>query len=168
MVETRFIDDAETNFEADAAAPAAPVSAALKEQAAVWARPDYGRRRRPAFTNPDWLKGSADAVSSAIDLFAWDKALMDPKIVPPDIRDTMLAAQARVSPMMYYGMGWFYEEKDDAAVYSHSGAVPGYTSFNEIVRQKDGRWFSITILSNSDQLDGLDDLANSIAYILAM
>jgi D-alanyl-D-alanine carboxypeptidase len=93
---------------------------------------------------------------------------MDPKIVPTDIRDTMLSAQARVSPMMYYGMGWFYEDKDDAAVYSHSGAVPGYTSFNEIVRRKDGHWFSITILSNSDQLDGLDDLANSIAYILVM
>jgi D-alanyl-D-alanine carboxypeptidase len=169
MLETRFIDDdAETNFEADAAAPAAPVSAALKEQAAVWARPDYGHRRRPAFTNPDWLKGSADAVSSAVDLFAWDRALMNPKIVPADIRDTMLAGQARVSPMIYYGMGWFYEEKDDAAVYSHSGAVPGYTSFNEIVRRKDGHWLSITILSNSDQLDGLDDLASSIAYIVTM
>jgi D-alanyl-D-alanine carboxypeptidase len=168
MVETRFIDDSETNFEADAAAPAAPVSTALSEQAAIWARPDYGRRRRPAFTNPDWLKGSADAVSSAVDLFAWDRALMDPKIVPVDIRNTMLAGQARVSPMIYYGMGWFYEEKDDAAVYSHSGAVPGYTSFNEIVRRKDGHWFSITILSNSDQLDGLDDLASSIAYIVTM
>ncbi len=88
MVETRFIDDAEARFDPDASAlPAEPVPAALREQAAVWARPDYGRRRRPAFTNPDWLKGSADAVSSALDLFAWDRALMDPKIVPAEIRD---------------------------------------------------------------------------------
>lgn len=167
MDETRFIDDKPASFDPDASVwPAKPVSAALSDQTATWALPDYGRRRRPAFIHPDWLKGSADAVSSAVDLFAWDKALMDPKIVPPDIRDTLLSGQARVSPTTYYGMGWFYEQKDDAAVYSHSGAVPGYTSYNEIVRQKDGRWFSVSILSNSDQLDGLSDLADSIAYVI--
>ncbi len=166
MVNTRFIDDQQATFDPDASTLPAPISAALKVQSATWALPDYGRRQRPAFTHPDWLKGSADAVSTALDLFAWDKALMDPKIVPADVRDAMLAGQARVSPTLYYGMGWFYEEKDDSTVFSHSGSVPGYTSYNEIVRQKDGRWFSVSILSNSDQLDGLSDLADSIAYII--
>ncbi len=167
MAETQFIDDKETTFDADASVlPTRPVSAALNDQSATWAQPDYGRRPRPPFIHPDWLKGSADAVSSAVDLFAWDKALMSPKIVSPDIREAMLAGRARVSPMMYYGMGWFYEQRDDRDVYSHSGAVPGYTSYNEIVRQKDGRWFSVSILSNSDQLDGLNDLADSIAYVI--
>jgi D-alanyl-D-alanine carboxypeptidase len=167
MVETRFIDEKQGSSDPDISIwPAKPVSAALSDQTATWAQPDYGRRRRPAFTHPDWLKGSADAVSSAVDLFAWDKALMDPKIVPPDVRDTMFAGQARVSPTIYYGMGWFYEQRDDEAIYSHSGAVPGYTSYNEIVRHKDGHWLSVSILSNSDQLDGLNDLADSIAYVV--
>ena len=167
MAETRFIDDPQSTFDPDVyALPARAMPAALSNQSATWAQPDYGRRRRPAFTHPDWLKGSADAVSSAIDLFAWDKALMNPKIVPPDVRDTMLTGQARVSPTIYYGMGWFYEQRDDEAVYSHSGAVPGYTSYNEIVRLKGGQWFSVSILSNSDQLDGLSDLADSIAYVV--
>jgi len=165
MAETRFIDAKQGSFDPEIW-PTKPVSAALSDQTATWALPDYGRRRRPAFTHPDWLKGSADAVSSAVDLFAWDKALMDPKIVPPDVRDTMLAKQARVSPTIYYGMGWFYEQRDDEAIYSHSGAVPGYTSYNEIVRRKDGHWLSVSILSNSDQLDGLNDLADSIAYVV--
>lgn len=166
MANTRFIDDQEASFDPDASALPDPISAALKVQSATWALPDYGRRQRPAFTHPDWLKGSADAVSTALDLFAWDKALMDAKVVPPDVRDAMLSGQARVSPTLYYGMGWFYEEKDDSTVFSHSGSVPGYTSYNEIVRKKDGHWFSVSILSNSDQLDGLDDLAGSIGYII--
>lgn len=166
MTETRFIDEKQGSYDPEISIRPAPVSAALSDQTATWAQPDYGRRRRPAFTHPDWLKGSADAVSSAVDLFAWDKALMDPKIVPPDVRDTMLAGQARVSPTIYYGMGWFYEPRDDEAIYSHSGAVPGYTSYNEIVRRKDGHWLSVSILSNSDQLDGLNDLADSIAYVV--
>lgn len=167
MADTRFIDDQQTHFDPDASAlPTRPLSAALSGQAAAWALPDYGHRQRPAFTHPDWLRGSADAVSSAIDLFAWDKALMDPNIVPADVRDAMLSNQARVSPMIYYGMGWFFEQKDNADVYSHSGSVPGYTSYNEIVRRKDGQWFSISILSSSDQLDGLGDLADSIAYVV--
>ncbi len=166
MANTRFIDDQKATFDPDASTLPAPISAALKVQSATLALPDYGRRLRPAFTHPDWLKGSADVVSTALDLFAWDKALMDPKIVPAAVSDAMLSGQARVSPTLYYGMGWFYEEKDDSTVFSHSGSVPGYTSYNEIVRQKDGRWFCVSILSNSDQLDGLDDLANSIGYII--
>jgi D-alanyl-D-alanine carboxypeptidase len=167
MTDTRFIDDQRAYFDPDASTlPARPVSAALNDQTAVWALPDYGRRQRPAFTHPDWLKGSADAVSSANDLFAWDKALMDAKVLPPKVRDMMLSDRARVSPMMYYGMGWFLEQKDGGEVYSHSGSVPGFTSFNEIVRQKDGQWYSVSILTSSDQLDGLSDLADSIAYII--
>jgi D-alanyl-D-alanine carboxypeptidase len=168
MTNTQFIADRQADFDPDASAlPAQPLPAALKVQTAAWASPDYGRRQRPAFTHPDWLKGSADAVSTALDLFAWDRALMNPKLVPPDVRDAMLSSQARVSPTLYYGMGWFYEARDDSAIFSHSGAVPGYTSYNEILRRKDGHWASISILSNSDQLDGLDELADSIAYILS-
>jgi D-alanyl-D-alanine carboxypeptidase len=145
---------------------AQPISTASVEQGAVFASPDYRLRRRPPFTNPDWLKGSGDMVSSAADLFAWHKALMNGQIVPPEVRDQMFSDSSRVTPFVYYGMGWFCEHKDDEDIYSHSGAVPGYTSYNTIIRLKSGKWISITLLSNTDQLDGLDDLAGGIATVV--
>ncbi|MGA9137064.1 MAG: serine hydrolase domain-containing protein [Methylovirgula sp.] len=143
-----------------------PISTASVAQGAVLASPDYRMRSRPPFTNPDWLKGSGDMVSSALDLFTWHKALMDGAVVPADVRDQMFSDSARVAPLIYYGMGWFCEHRDDRDIYSHSGAVPGYTSYNAIIRLKNGGWVSITLLSNCDQLDGLDALADNITDIV--
>jgi D-alanyl-D-alanine carboxypeptidase len=140
-----------------------PISTSSVAQGAMLASPDYRMRRQPPFTNPDWLKGSGDMVSSALDLFAWHKALMDAVVIPSEVRDQMFSDKARVGPLIYYGMGWFCEHKDDRDVYSHSGAVPGFTSYNAIIRLRNGAdWISITLLSNCDQLDGLDALADSI------
>lgn len=105
-------------------------------------------------------------VSSALDLFTWHKALMDGAVIPADVRDQMFSNSARVAPLIYYGMGWFCEHRDDRDIYSHSGAVPGYTSYNAIIRLKNGGWVSITLLSNCDQLDGLDTLADNITDIV--
>ncbi|HLH10419.1 MAG TPA: serine hydrolase domain-containing protein [Methylovirgula sp.] len=143
------------------------VSTASIEEGAAMASPDYRGRRRPPFTNPDWLKGSGDMVSSAADMFAWHKALMGGQVVPAEVRDRMFADASRVTPFIYYGMGWFCEHKDDRDVFSHSGAVPGFTSYTSIIRMKTGgRWISVTLLSNSDQLDGLDGLADDIVNIV--
>jgi CubicO group peptidase (beta-lactamase class C family) len=168
MADTGFIDDKQFDPVADAAAEAAslPISTAVEGRGAILASPDYRERRRPPFAHADWLKGSADMVSSAADLFAWNKALMN-AVVPADVRDQMFSDAARVTPFVYYCMGWFCEHKDDRDIFSHSGAVPGYTSYNEIVRLKTGgRWISVTLLSNCDQLDGLDELAGQIAEIV--
>ncbi len=143
-----------------------PISTDSVAQGAVLASPDYRMRRQPPFTNPDWLKGSGDMVSSALDLFAWHKALMSGAVVPTDVRDQMFSDSSRVSPYVYYGMGWFCEHRDNRDIYSHSGAVPGYTSYNAIIRLKNGDWISIILLSNYDQLDGLDTLADNIADIV--
>jgi D-alanyl-D-alanine carboxypeptidase len=172
MLNTSFIGEQRGDLDppdpyAPVEAQSQPISTASVEQGAALASPDYRLRRRPPFTNPDWLKGSGDMVSSAVDLFAWHKALMDGEIISADIRDEMFSDTARVAPLIYYGMGWFSEHKDDRDVYSHSGAVPGYTSYNTIIRLKSGdRWISITLLSSCDQLDGLDDLADSMAEIV--
>ncbi len=74
----------------------------------------------------------------------------------------MLSGQARVSPTLYYGMGWFFKE-------NASSAIPGsgpHASYNEIVREK-GR--SLVLRLNSQQRrprHGLDDLAGSMGYII--
>lgn len=171
MLSTSFIGDKDGDSDPpDPFAPLArsqPVSATLDDQGAVLASPDYRHRRRPPFTHPDWLKGSGDVVSSALDLFAWNRALMSSTIVPSEVRDQMFADTSRVSPLIYYCRGWFCEHKEDRDVYSHSGAVPGYTSYNIIIRLKDGgKWICISLLSNCDQLDGLDDLAEDMADIV--
>jgi D-alanyl-D-alanine carboxypeptidase len=168
MLNSSFIGELRDDLDPpDPYAPEAqsqPISTASVAQGAVLASPDYRMRRQPPFTNPDWLKGSGDMVSSALDLFAWHKALMDANVVPAEVRDQMFSDKARVGPLIYYGMGWFCEHKDDRDIYSHSGSVPGYTSYNAIIRlRKGGSWISITLLSNCDQLDGLDTLADSIA-----
>jgi CubicO group peptidase (beta-lactamase class C family) len=172
MLNTSFIGDRRDDLDppdpyAPPEAQSQPISTASVEQGAVLALPDYRLRRRPPFTNPDWLKGSGDMVSSATDLFAWHKAFMSGQIVPAEVRDQMFSDSARVSPFIYYGMGWFCEHKDDQDIYSHTGAVPGYTSYTAIIRLKTGgKWISLTLLSNSDQLDGLDDLAGDMASVV--
>lgn len=125
------------------------------------ADPHY--RRKPAFAQPDWLNGCGDMASNAIDLFAWNRALMAGGVVAPNSLGQMFSDSARVGPTSYYGMGWFIEHDDGWDKFSHSGSVPGYTSYNAIrKRHADGSWLSVTLLTNSDGVEGLDELADEI------
>lgn len=129
----------------------------------VLAAPHY-RRSRPAFNSPDWLKGSADVVSNVRDIFAWNKALMEGRVLAPELRSLMFSDNARVGPLQYYGMGWFVEHEADRDIYFHSGTVPGYSAFNLIAVENTGtsRWTSVTLLANSDAVEDLDELATAI------
>ena len=129
--------------------------------------PSWGRtpayRRRPAYVDADWLKGAADMASSAVDLFTWDKALMGNDLLSVESRHLMFADAARVGPSTYYGMGWFIEHSPGWDWYSHSGHVPGFTSSNTIARHSpDGAWISVSLLTNADNVSGLNELASDI------
>jgi CubicO group peptidase (beta-lactamase class C family) len=134
----------------------------MRVAAPSWgATPAY--RRRPAFVEADWLKGAADMASSAVDLFAWDKSLMEGKMLSPASRQLMFSDAARVGPSTYYGMGWFVEHERGWDRFSHSGYVPGFTSSNTIVRNsRDGTWISVSLLTNADSVPELDKLASDI------
>lgn len=127
------------------------------------AHPTY--RRRPAFTQPDWLKGSGDMASTVVDLFKWNDALMSDRVLTSRTRADMFADNARVDVWNYYGMGWFISHRDNLELYRHSGTVPGYTSFNAIARRGEGPWVSVSILTNSDGIESLDDLAQQVVDI---
>ncbi|MCC7252834.1 serine hydrolase domain-containing protein [Hyphomicrobium sp.] len=131
---------------------------------AILARPIH--RKKPVFDQPDWLKGSADIASSAMDLYAWNAALMSGRVLPPDVFALMVSDGARVTPDLYYGMGWFVEHRAKGDVFTHSGLVPGYTSYSLIATgsAKGGTdtWMSITLLVNTDMVDGLDLLAEDL------
>jgi len=123
--------------------------------------------RRPAFAEADWLKGAADMVSSATDLFAWNKALFENAILDEANTKLMFSPAARVSPARYYGMGWFIEYRADAEWLSHSGHVPGYTCLNSIVRYGHARdWISVSILTNRENVRGLDKLTIELVQAL--
>ncbi|MEQ1714738.1 MAG: serine hydrolase domain-containing protein [Hyphomicrobium sp.] len=124
------------------------------------ATPHY--HRRPAFTQPDWLRGSGDVVSSVVDLFKWNKALLEGRVVGDAMRQEMFSDASRVDVWTYYGMGWFINHKEGRDTYFHSGSVPGYTGFNLISRSESGHWCSVSILTNSDGVIGLDGLADQL------
>lgn len=128
------------------------------------ARPIY--RTKPVFDQPDWLKGSADVASSATDLYAWNAALMSGRVLPPELLALMISDGARVTPEIYYGMGWFVEHRTTSDIFTHSGLVPGYTSYSLIAAAggdtgKSG-WTSITLLVNTDVAEGLEILAEDL------
>jgi CubicO group peptidase (beta-lactamase class C family) len=146
MIHSGFIDEPTAEF---------PVS-----------RPHY--RRRPAFTKPAWLRGSGDIVSSATDLHRWHAALMGDRILSAQMRQSMFSDWAHVTPQVWYGMGWFIDRRDTLDVFSHSGTVPGYTSFTLIARDtRGGDWASISILTNSDGVDGLETVADDLLRLAA-
>ncbi len=145
--------------------PAGMAATGFASDAAVTvATPTYLRRAR--FGKPDWFKGSGDVVSTVRDLFAWDKALMEDRIVSPQVRKAMFAASAPISPLLAYGMGFYVERAPGMTIYSHSGTVPGFTAFNAIIVEtgKPG-WIGITVLTNSDGIDDLQRLADALAVV---
>jgi len=129
------------------------------------ADPHYSRR--PAFAMPHWLDGCGDMTSTASDLFAWNKALIGGRIIGAAGLRAMLSDGARVDPLTFYGMGWFISHEEGWDSFYHSGSVPGFTSYNAIVRrQGSSRWLSVTLLTNSDGVEGLDALADDILEVV--
>jgi CubicO group peptidase (beta-lactamase class C family) len=125
------------------------------------AQPHY--RRRPAFAQPNWLDGCGDMASNVLDLVHWNKELMQGAVISTESRAAMFSDSARVDPDTYYGMGWFVGHDEEWDSYHHSGSVPGYTSYNAILRhRRSGEWLSVTLLTNSDGVDDLDRLADEI------
>jgi len=86
------------------------------------ATPHY--HRRPAFTLPDWLKGSGDAASSALDILRWNTAFMNGTALSTPMRDLMLSDAARVDVWTYYGAGWFITHKDGVTATSTAARCP--------------------------------------------
>lgn len=131
------------------------------------AAPNY--KRKPAFTQGDWLKGSGDMVSNVIDLARWNTALMAGQVISEPSRALMFTDGARIGPTDWYGMGWFIAHEPQRTFYYHSGTVPGYTGFNAIVVPDKGpEWVSVSLLLNAENVSEIDQLARSIADIVLL
>jgi CubicO group peptidase (beta-lactamase class C family) len=123
--------------------------------------------KKPVFSAPDWLRGSADMLSTANDLYRWNAALLRERIIGAPFLTEMFKEGGRVTPTTFYAMGWFVEPKTGWSHYSHTGSVAGYTSCNAISRSDDGkRWHSVTLLSNSDGVEGIEQLADDLLALI--
>lgn len=123
-------------------------------------------QRRPAFGAADWLRGSGDMVSTVRDVWSWNTALLAGRAIGDASIDEMFSETARVTPTLYYGMGWYVSENGGCALYAHSGSVPGYTAMNAICREpKRGNHVSVTLLTNADGIEDLDEVADALMRI---
>ena len=132
------------------------------------AEPHY--RQKPRFAKPEWLKGCGDVASSVVDLFKWDKSLIEGGVLSPEMRDLMFSDEASVDAHTFYGMGWYVAHTGGGDRYFHRGTVSGYTSFSLIVRPTPAHWLSVSLLSSGDGLDGLDGLegVNAIRFLVLL
>lgn len=129
--------------------------------------PPASYRKKPVFADREWLKGSADMLSTVSDLFRWNAAMMDGRVLDERTRELMFEEAARITPTTYYGMGWFIAPNEDRIHFSHTGSVAGFTSCNSIARTRDRRhWLSVTLLSNADGVEGLEQLADDLVGLI--
>lgn len=131
---------------------------------ANFALPHY--QRRPVFDAADWLRGSGDMVSTARELWNWNSALLAGQAIGEVSLNEMFSETARVTPTLYYGMGWYVSQNGGCMLYSHSGSVPGYTALNAICRDiQRGNYVSVTLLTNADGIEDLDEVSDALMRI---
>ena len=106
--------------------------------------------------------------SNVIDLFAWNKALIDGRrsSTTQSVR-LMFSDAARVDPLTYYGMGWFIGHDEWLGQLSPLRIGAGLHVLQCHLReQRSGAWMSVTLLTNSDGVTELERLADEIFFEL--
>jgi len=114
-----------------------------------------------------WLRvGGGGMVLSVGDLYRWDRALHDGRVLPAAQRDAMFASQVPIEPNLGYGYGWEVRSFGDGRrVAFHRGDFAGYHC--------EFRWYSdsdtMLIVATNDEFRGesiTEPLLNDIAGIL--
>ena len=108
---------------------------------------------RPHAT-PDWPKGAGDIVSNVIDMQKWLSAVFSGAVVSPN------AIAAMTTTVGGYEMGWIAGNTQVGPTFYHSGTLPGYSAFNQVVVLPQGI-LGLVILSNWPTAS-LQPLANQI------
>jgi CubicO group peptidase (beta-lactamase class C family) len=93
--------------------------------------PDGLLNARPI--DPSIPSGAGALVSTAPDLYIWDRALMTGKVLSEDSRQAMFAKTVNTEqPGMtsYYGDGWMMGERFGRQVIDHGGGIFGFSAMN--------------------------------------
>ncbi len=115
------------------------------------------------------LPYAAGAMYSTVeDLWGWDQALSEHKLLSAESSRLMETGHVRAGPG-WYGYGWFSErvdrgaERDSATAISHSGGINGFAAMNYRIPE-DG--IAIIWLDNSGQGSPLHERIRQILYNL--
>jgi D-alanyl-D-alanine carboxypeptidase len=120
------------------------------------------------FADPDWPKGAGMIASSVSDMLKWDRALIAGKVIGADSLKQMFAAAVPTDrPGVFYGMGWKLLPTPGLQQFFHDGDISGFTAFNSIVRREsDNTTICVVLLTNADDVQGLEQLAGKIADLV--
>jgi len=102
--------------------------------------------------------------STVEDLYKWDRALYTDKLLPPDLKKTM------ITPVLNdYAFGWAIntfkldDNKTEVHTVRHGGGINGFNT--QIIRMPDTQDL-VVLLDNTSRGDKLDDLARGVIDIL--
>ena len=103
----------------------------------------------PATPEAQGWAGAAGAIwSTPTDLLAWDLALVDGKVLSPDSYRTLTSPRRLADGRSTgYGCGLGVNDRGDAVVFSHGGAVSGFVASNTVVPSTRS---AVVILANTD------------------
>lgn len=120
----------------------------------------------------EWVKRDQSSTSAVLgdggiysnfpDLFLWDQALNDGKVLPKEaIQKTFTKGKLNDGSEIPYGMGWHIKEYDGEKVVYHTGST---TSFRNIFYRIPFRHLSIIILTNRNtpEEENMVDLAERV------
>jgi len=91
-----------------------------------------GRYVPAAYVNMTALFSAGGLYSTVLDLYKWERAVHDGKLISGRLRDEMIAPQVSMdsSGEFHSGFGWVIQTKFGHKEVSHSGGVQGFTSRN--------------------------------------
>ena len=121
----------------------------------------YSRLESGAWRNAEYFSmeipfSAGSLISTAQDLYLWQNALQKGKIISKES-----LAKMTIPYLNHYGYGLIIDSMENHRRISHSGAIPGYTSYMGNFPNED---ISIIILSNNDSQVGA--IAGGLSSIL--
>lgn len=111
---------------------------------------------KPPYSNPSSSKGAGSIYSTVEDLFKWDRALADSRLVSKEYQDLMFEPHISIRSGRDYGYGVVLGEdfvaghSESIRFVEHTGNQPGFSCL--LLRIPDGSR-CIIVLSNIDHID---------------
>lgn len=122
----------------------------------------YKGYSKPDAYEPSVLYAAGALYSTVEDLYRWDQALVQDKLLPRQAQDTMLTPHIACPPSgpggcllstdQGYGYGWFIAAEPQGKLIYHVGHIDGYFTYNGFYAQHN---LYVVVLSNLETTDVL-------------
>ncbi len=103
-------------------------------------------------------RGDGTVYSSVDDLYKWDQALYNTRLVSAETLKQAFTPSASVSETTGYGFGWFIENKRGMRMIWHSGNTIGFTT---LIQRFPDQAFTVIVQTNRNN-DHLSEIVNKI------